>query len=400
MLRRYIPRALAAPSRTFSASTVLSRRARPLAAAGARKEEKDGKESAATTNNTIAKPQQEDNSDAEETILTAEELYRPQKESEERDALTLEDLSKILEKVKEREERDSPSAARSRSNNPGEPNLLDPTDPLGLKGAKPGPGLFTNNMDPIFEFYEQDADDETGATRRPVTRERMAADRRKMEELEEKVKRLEGSLKEARNDDPMLRISETLKAVARDEKLTGPIELLGDADPDDVNAAMDELHIPMPPAVDALIERSHEDAAILTTAITAARSLQHLNNILRHAYLATDEKQRPTIRAVLWKAYKAAKLHVPDFLPAIPPPAWDMLFYSQAVQWNSRREMCMAELLADMRSLGMSGPPTPPPDGKPLPNFEDGEVKRGGRWKMHGRGGTKTKTKKKRKTKG
>ncbi|KAK7532028.1 uncharacterized protein J3D65DRAFT_685236 [Phyllosticta citribraziliensis] len=390
MLRRYIPRALAAPSRSFSTSAVLSRRQRHPAAAAGRKDTKarDGKEGKAKESAANPDAQREDVPGPDEKPMRMEDLYKMLDKLEGNHAAEASDPVSRGDKPKTKP-KPSDATIGDGTLTPREstaPNVLDPKDPLGLKGARPGPALFTSNMDPIFDFYEQDFDDETGATRRRVSHAQIAADRRTGDDLAAKVARLERDLRDAKRDDPLLRIQETLKAIARDELLTEPIRLLGDADPAEVNAAMDELRVAVPDVVrDMAVSGDEEQGRV---AINAAQRLLHLNNALRHAFLATDEKQRPLLRAVLWKAYKSAKLRVPDFLQEIPPAAWDMLFYSQAVRWNRRRDACMAELLADMRRVGMDGPPTPPPDGKALPDFGDAEVEfLGGRRRRPGRRG-------------
>lgn len=206
----------------------------------------------------------------------------------------------------------------------------------------------------------------------------MEADEARAAELRRKIARLESEIDQIENSDEA-ELDATLmrlRAVYNDDaidigggraKVEGEgeegegekvVELLGDAEPEQVRAELDALRI-------AGAIGSGSDKRI-------KESVARLNNCLRHAYLATDPQARPVIRQELWKAYKRAKMmHAADpaaLLERIPPPAWDLLFYSQAVRWNSnqKRDEHVRELLADMKSVGMDGPPTSPPDGKPL----------------------------------
>ncbi|KAK8222780.1 hypothetical protein HDK90DRAFT_515844 [Phyllosticta capitalensis] len=401
MLRRFTFRALAAPSRSFSTSSSLARRQRRPATVGRKDAPEVHKPSAAAPRKGEAK---EDN-DSPDGPMQLDDLEKMLNKLElgpgggggggdnPLAGLDLGSLANLNHNSSSKSKSKGKSKGSSQSDAPiGDgtlrpreselPNYLDSADPLGLKGKKPGPGMFDNNMDPIFDFYEQDMGDETGKTRRRVTHAQIAADKKTGEELEAKIARLERDLREAKRDDPLLRIQETLKAIARDELLTEPIRLLGDADPAEINAAMEELRICVPDAVRKMAVSGDELQA--RAALNAAQRLLHLNNALRHAFLATDEAKRPAVRAVLWKAYKTAKLGVPDLLGEIPPAAWDMLFYTQAVRWNRRREVNMAEVLQDMRTVGLEGPPTPPPDGKPI-ELDAVAPFRGGRRRRPGR---------------
>ncbi|KAF2137946.1 uncharacterized protein K452DRAFT_301661 [Aplosporella prunicola CBS 121167] len=217
-------------------------------------------------------------------------------------------------------------------------------DPLGLLNPEPA--------EPVVRFYEQDvtrfAADEVP---RRVSATRVNADEDRARELMAKIRRLESEIELLENDtgdveDPVLM---RLRAVANDE-LDPDIDTLAEADPESVRRELDGLMVKLPPS---------------GAAPTDQTSLARLNNCLRHAYLATDPARRPTIRQELWKAYRRAKLRVPGLLPAIPTPTWDILFYSQAVRWrsNKQRDQHVSELLEDMKSVGMDGPPTPPPEG-------------------------------------
>jgi hypothetical protein len=86
-------------------------------------------------------------------------------------------------------------------------------------------------------------------------------------------------------------------------------------------------------------------------------ALRALNEALKLAYLGASDD----VRRVLWRSYMKART-VPTLLQNIPDDAWDMLWYSQAVTWNSNqnREKHMSILLHDLNSIGRDGPPTHP----------------------------------------
>lgn len=215
-----------------------------------------------------------------------------------------------------------------------DPGLLDDADPLNLRGSRP--------EETTVRFFSQDVSEVGSAAPKRVSEARMAADARTAAELWRRITKLEREVDELERDDPLDTTIMRLRAMELDLPDTD-VEMLDEANPERVRAEMEALRVAVPEVGGAAVER--------------------LNNCLRHAFLATDPKNRPVIRQELWKAYKRAKLHSPDLLPRIPNPAWDILFYSQAVRWksNPRREKHVSELLADMKSVGMDGPPTRPP---------------------------------------
>lgn len=256
-------------------------------------------------------------------------------------------------------------------------SLLDPTDPLNLFQPQR-----QRRDQPAIHFFEQDVSQIGEAPPQPVNLARMEADEARAAELRRKIARLESEIDQIENSDEaeldatLMRLRAVYnndddgdavidiggggraKAEGEGEGEEGEkvVELLGDAEPEQVRAELEALRI-------AGGIGSGGDKR------TTKESVGRLNNCLRHAYLATDPQARPVIRQELWKAYKRAKMHVgPGLLERIPPPAWDLLFYSQAVRWksNEKRDEHVRELLADMKSVGMDGPPTSPPDGKPL----------------------------------
>ncbi|KAL1619606.1 hypothetical protein SLS54_006543 [Diplodia seriata] len=238
------------------------------------------------------------------------------------------------------------SASASASAGGTTSRLLDPDDPLNLKKTRPA-----DDDEPVIRFFEQDISEMGKSAPRPVSRARMAADERAAEALWKKIAKLEREIADIEgSDDAELDATlMRLRAIDRGERDPGKVETLAEAEPEAVRADLEALRVP-----------GEEVAG------KEGRAVATLNNCLRHAFLATQPKKRPVLRQELWKAYKRAKLYCPGVLRAIPDPAWDMLFYSQAVRWksNERREEHLAELLEDMKSVGMDGPPTPPPDRK------------------------------------
>ncbi|KAL1645817.1 hypothetical protein SLS58_003701 [Diplodia intermedia] len=240
------------------------------------------------------------------------------------------------------------------------PNLLDPDDPLNLKKPRGGGGAADD--EPVIRFFEQDVSEMGKTAPRPVSRARMDADERAYEALWQKIARLEREIADIEGGDDA-ELDATLMRLRAIERRGGDldinelhsldvgdaVDMLADAEPDAVRAQLEALRVPG----EEVPGRRGEAVA-------------RLNNCLRHAFLATQPKHRPVVRLELWKAYKRAKLHCPGVLGAIPDPAWDMLFYTQAVRWksNEKREEHVAELLEDMKSVGMDGPPTSPPDRK------------------------------------
>ncbi|KAF9641282.1 hypothetical protein BFW01_g642 [Lasiodiplodia theobromae] len=248
-------------------------------------------------------------------------------------------------------------------------SLLDPTDPLNLLG-RPQKRRGDEHQ-PAIHFFEQDVSQIGEAPPQPVNLARMEADEARAAELRAKIARLESEIDQIENsdeaeldatlmrlravynndDDGIIDVGKA-QAEGNGEEF---VELLGDAEPEQVRAELEALGVRGVSGGSGSSDKRIKE------------SVARLNNCLRHAYLATDPQARPVIRQELWKAYKRAKMHVgPGLLQCIPPPAWDLLFYSQAVRWksNEKRDEHVRELLADMKSVGMDGPPTRPPDGK------------------------------------
>lgn len=88
-----------------------------------------------------------------------------------------------------------------------------------------------------------------------------------------------------------------------------------------------------------------------------APALRLFNNAMQYAYVGANDD----IRRILWRAYRKAR-SIPTFLQNIPDDAWDILYYSQAVKWNTNqnRDMHLRLLLQDLESVGKDGPPTHP----------------------------------------
>ncbi|KAF2266255.1 hypothetical protein CC78DRAFT_566918 [Lojkania enalia] len=88
-------------------------------------------------------------------------------------------------------------------------------------------------------------------------------------------------------------------------------------------------------------------------------AIRQLNYALKLAYVGGNDD----VRRILWRAYLKAR-GIPSLLEGIPDDAWDILWYSQAVTWetNQNRETHLKILLADLRSTGRDGPPTHPED--------------------------------------
>ena len=79
-----------------------------------------------------------------------------------------------------------------------------------------------------------------------------------------------------------------------------------------------------------------------------------LNEALKLAYVGANDD----VRRILWRAYRKART-IPGLLKAIPDDAWDLLWYSQAVDWksNQNRRNHLGILLGDLDSVGKQGPP-------------------------------------------
>ncbi|OJD33458.1 uncharacterized protein BKCO1_3000017 [Diplodia corticola] len=243
-------------------------------------------------------------------------------------------------------------ATTSPDSNSSNSPLLDPADPLSLKRPSSSP------EQPTIRFFEQDISEIGRSAPRPVSRARLESDERAAEALWKKISRLEREVAELEHGDGDLdatlirlraleRSSASSSSDGLDDAMTmgkeAEVEMLSEADPERVRAQLEALRVP-----------------------GAGDAVERLNNCLRHAYLATEPRTRPVVRLELWKAYKRAKMNVEGVLQGIPVPAWDLLFYSQAVRWksNEKRVEHVRELLEDMKSVGMEGPPTKPPGGR------------------------------------
>lgn len=79
-----------------------------------------------------------------------------------------------------------------------------------------------------------------------------------------------------------------------------------------------------------------------------------LNQALKFAYVGANDD----IRRILWRAYRKART-IPGLLKAIPDDSWDLIWYSQAVDWksNQNRRNHLSLLLGDLSSVGKIGPP-------------------------------------------
>ncbi|CAE7178277.1 hypothetical protein CFE70_005836 [Pyrenophora teres f. teres 0-1] len=88
-----------------------------------------------------------------------------------------------------------------------------------------------------------------------------------------------------------------------------------------------------------------------------APALKSFNQAIEFAYIGANDD----IRRILWRSYQKART-LPTFLQSLSDEAWDILYYSQAVTWssNQNRQDHLRLLLADLKSLGMDGPPTHP----------------------------------------
>ncbi|KAI2482785.1 Cast multi-domain protein [Pyrenophora tritici-repentis] len=88
-----------------------------------------------------------------------------------------------------------------------------------------------------------------------------------------------------------------------------------------------------------------------------APALKSFNQAIEFAYIGANDD----IRRILWRSYQKART-LPTFLQSVSDEAWDILYYSQAVTWssNQNRQDHLRLLLADLKSLGMDGPPTHP----------------------------------------
>lgn len=88
-----------------------------------------------------------------------------------------------------------------------------------------------------------------------------------------------------------------------------------------------------------------------------APALKSFNQAIELAYLGANDD----IRRILWRAYSRTRT-LPTFLQNLSDDAWDLLYYSQAVNWgaNQNRQNHLKMLLHDLKSVGRDGPPTHP----------------------------------------
>ncbi|KAH7131884.1 hypothetical protein B0J11DRAFT_209963 [Dendryphion nanum] len=88
-----------------------------------------------------------------------------------------------------------------------------------------------------------------------------------------------------------------------------------------------------------------------------APAIRHFNQALKLAYVGASDD----VRRILWRSYCKARL-IPTFLQSLSDDAWDILWYSQAVNWpsNQNRSDHLTILLGDLQAVGKDGPPTDP----------------------------------------
>lgn len=88
-----------------------------------------------------------------------------------------------------------------------------------------------------------------------------------------------------------------------------------------------------------------------------APAVKSLNKALRLSYIAANDD----VRRILWRAYTKARV-VPTLIHNLPNDAWDILWYSQAVNWdsNQNRHNHLKILQRDLQATGRDGPPTHP----------------------------------------
>jgi hypothetical protein len=115
------------------------------------------------------------------------------------------------------------------------------------------------------------------------------------------------------------------------------------------------------------IQAAHEDpehsAALdrirvnLSAPFHISPALKSFNQAIELAYIGANDD----IRRVLWRCYLKART-LPTFLQNVSDEAWDIIYYSQAVTWpsNQNRQDHLETILADLKSLGRTGPPTHP----------------------------------------
>lgn len=84
-------------------------------------------------------------------------------------------------------------------------------------------------------------------------------------------------------------------------------------------------------------------------------ALKSFNTAIELAYIGANDD----IRRILWRSYMKAR-SLPTFLQNVGDDAWDLVYYSQAVNWgsNRNREAHLQVLIRDLGSLGREGPPT------------------------------------------
>jgi hypothetical protein len=104
-------------------------------------------------------------------------------------------------------------------------------------------------------------------------------------------------------------------------------------------------------------EAMHRLRVRLLPPFNISPALKSYNQAIELAYIGANDD----IRRILWRAYQKART-LPTFLQNMSDEAWDILYYSQAVKWNTNqnREAHLRMLLADLQSVGRDGPPTHP----------------------------------------
>jgi hypothetical protein len=104
----------------------------------------------------------------------------------------------------------------------------------------------------------------------------------------------------------------------------------------------------------AALRRLHVN---LPSPFSISPALKSFNQAIELSYLGANDD----IRRILWRAYSKART-LPTFLQNLSPDAWDLLYYSQAVTWdsNQNRQSHLRTLLRDLKSVGRDGPPTHP----------------------------------------
>lgn len=85
--------------------------------------------------------------------------------------------------------------------------------------------------------------------------------------------------------------------------------------------------------------------------------LKKFNQAIQLAYVGANDQ----VRRHLWRSYQKARM-LPTFLQCLSDDAWDLLYYSQTVNWETNRNRAdhLKALLKDLKKVGRDGPPTHP----------------------------------------